>query len=81
MSGQSLVYLLEAGAVLFVVWFVIRFVLAIIRPRSDQPLEPADDEMVGVTAPRKRGPYSRTGAVALSPPDDDEDRSIPPVRM
>ena len=81
MSGQSLVYLLEAGAVLFVVWFVVRFVFAIIRPRSDQPLEPADGEMVAVTAPRKRGPHSRAGAIAVSPPDDEEDRSIPPVRI
>lgn len=77
MHGQTLVYVLEVGLVLFVLWFVVRFVLAAIRPRSDQPFEPADDAMAGVRVPRKRGPHDRTGAVALSEPDDDEDDVLP----
>lgn len=81
MHGQTLVYVFEIGFVVFVVLFVVRFVLAVIRPRTEQPFETDDDDMEGVTVPGKRGPRGRLGAVALSPPDDEQDDTFPPTRM
>ena len=63
-------------------WLVLRFALRLLTPR--EPSESLDDPMVGdpfagVTAPKKKGPHNRSGAVALVEPDeDDENRSYPP---
>jgi hypothetical protein len=60
-------------------WLVWRFVGALFRPH--QPAEPVDDPFALVTAPRKRGPKGRTGAVALEEPDDDGPVDCFPPRM
>lgn len=68
-GGQAFGYLFEVAIVLFFIWFVVRFVLAVIRARREQPIEPPADDMAGVPAPRKGGPRDKAAAVALSPPD------------
>jgi len=66
-----------------VLWLVFRFVRS--QFRSREPSETVggvggQDPFSGVRSPKKRGPQSRSGAVALAEPDDDEDepRSFPP---
>lgn len=58
-------------------WLVWRFVAPLFRPR--QPAEPVDPFAL-VTAPRKRGPKGRTGAVALEEPNDDGPADCSPPR-
>lgn len=66
-----------------VLWLVFRFVR-----RQFQSREPSEttggaggqDPFAGVRSPKKHGPQSRSGAVALAEPDGDEEehRSYPP---
>lgn len=81
MRGETLIYILEVGAVIFVIWLVWRFVQAVMRFRGGSPREPIDDDSLGVRAPRKRGPHGRAGAVALAQPDDDDDEMPAPRRL
>ena len=66
-------------------WLVLRFVLSLVSPREpsesiDDPL--VDDPLAGVPAPKRRGPQSRSGAVALEEPDEEnENRSFPPRNL
>ena len=67
------------GAVLL--WLVFRFVRSQFRDR-DVPeavggSNPADP-FSSVPSPRKNAPRSRTGAVALEEPEEDEYRTYPP---
>ncbi len=50
------------------------------RLRPQAPAEPVDDPFAPVTAPRKRGPKTRSGAVALEEPDGDDDTDIDPPK-
>ena len=62
-----------------VIWLVFRFVRG--RFQKQEPSESVEDldPLTGVRAPRKRGPQSRSGAIALEEPDEDEgDQSFPP---
>jgi hypothetical protein len=69
---------------MIIVWLVWRFVGSRFSPR--EPSESLDDPRVedpfaGVPSPKRHGPQSRSGAVALAEPDDDEEdesRSFPP---
>jgi hypothetical protein len=66
-------------------WLIIRFVLSLLSPR--EPSESVDDPLVedplaGVPSPQRRGPQTRSGAVALAEPDEeDENRSYPPRNL
>jgi hypothetical protein len=66
-------------------WLIIRFVLSLLSPR--EPSESVDDPLVedplaGVPSPKRRGPQTRSGAVALAEPDEeDENRSYPPRNL
>jgi len=42
------------------------------RRRVEPPQAPPHDPYAYRTAPRKRGPYDRSGAVAVLEPDEDE---------
>jgi hypothetical protein len=65
---------------LMVLWVVVRFVRSLLSPR--EPSESRGDPLAGVPAPKRRGPQSRSGAVALAEPDeDDENRSFPPRKL
>jgi hypothetical protein len=65
-----------------VLWLVLRFVRTLLSSREpseslEDPL--VEDPLAGVTAPKKQGPHTRSGAVALAEPDEDDDnRSYPP---
>jgi len=66
--------LLLAFLALGALWLLLRRLL---RPRA--PAEPADDPFALVSAPLKRGPKGRSGAVAVEEPDDDDaGASYPP---
>jgi len=45
------------------------------RSQVEPPPAPTHDPYAYSTAPRRRGPYDRSGAVAVLEPDDDESRS------
>jgi hypothetical protein len=66
-------------------WLIIRFVLSLLSPR--EPSESVDDPLVedplaGVPSPKRRGPQTRSGPVALAEPDEeDENRSYPPRNL
>ena len=63
-----------------VLWSVLRFVRNLFRPR--EPSESVEDPLARVPSPKRRGPQSRSGAVALAEPDEeDEDRSYPPRNL
>ncbi len=66
----------ELAIAAVVLWFVLRFVRNLFRPR--EPSESIEDPLAGVPSPKRRGPQNRSGAVALAEPDEeDEDRSYP----
>jgi len=67
---------LAIGAV--VLWFVLRFVRNLFRPR--EPSESVEDPLAGVPSPKRRGPQNRSGAVALAEPDEDDGNSSYPPR-
>ncbi len=70
----------ELAIVAVVLWFVLRFIRNLFRPR--EPSESVEDPLAGVPSPKKRGPQNRSGAVALAEPDEeDEDRSYPPRNL
>jgi hypothetical protein len=57
-----------------VLWLVFRFVLSLLSPRTpsesmDDPL--VEDPLAGVPSPKRRGPQTRSGAVALAEPDEE----------
>jgi hypothetical protein len=66
-------------------WLILRFVLSLLSPREpsqsmDDPL--VEDPLAGVPSPKRRGPHTRSGAVALAEPDEeDENRSYPPRNL
>jgi len=68
-----------------VLWLVLRFVGMLLSPQApseslDEPL--VEDPLAGVPSPKKRGPQTRSGAVALAEPDEeDENRSYPPRNL
>jgi hypothetical protein len=70
---------------LVVLWLVLRFVQS--RFTSRELSESRGDPRVGgplpgVTAPKKRGPQNRSGAVALAEPnEEDENRSFHPSNL
>ena len=67
----------ELAIVAVVLWFVLRFVRNLFRPR--EPSESVEDPLAGVPSPKRRAPQNRAGAVALAEPDEeDENRSFPP---
>ena len=47
------------------------------RRKVEPPPAPPHDPYAYRTAPRKRGPYDRGGAVAVLEPDEDDSRSSP----
>jgi hypothetical protein len=51
-------------------WFVWRFLNALLHPR--RPVDPVDDPDASVLAPRKKPPQAKSGAVALEEPEDDD---------
>jgi hypothetical protein len=64
---------------LALLWFVFRFVRSKFRPREPSETVEDQDPFAGVRSPNKRGPQSRSGAVALAEPDEaEEDQSFPP---
>jgi len=70
----------ELAIVAVVLWFALRFIRTLFRPR--EPSESIEDPLAGVPSPKKRGPQNRSGAVALAEPDEgDEDRSYPPRNL
>ncbi len=70
----------ELAIVAVVLWFVLRFIRDLFRPRK--PTDSVDDPLAGVPSPKKRGPQNRSGAVALAEPDEeDEDRGYPPRNL
>jgi len=67
----------QLAIVALVLWFVLRFVRNLFRPR--EPSESVEDPLAVVPSPKRRGPQNRSGAVALAEPDEeDEDLSYPP---
>jgi hypothetical protein len=66
-------------------WLVLRFVLSRFGHREPSashgdPL--VEDPFSRVPSPKKRGPQSRSGAVALAEPDEeDENRTFPPRNL
>jgi hypothetical protein len=52
-----------------------RFLEGLFGRRQVEPPPAPHDPYAYRTAPRKRGPYDRSGAVAVLEPDDDEVRS------
>ncbi|MDQ6653020.1 MAG: hypothetical protein M3Y84_09780 [Acidobacteriota bacterium] len=50
------------------------------RKQIEPPPTPPHDPYAYSTAPRKRGPYERGGAVAVLEPDDEESRDYHPER-
>jgi hypothetical protein len=70
----------QLALVIAVVWLVLRFVRNLFRPR--EPSESVEDPLAAVPAPKRRGPQSRSGAVALAEPDEeDENRRFPPRNL
>ncbi len=70
----------QVAVVLVVLWFVLRFVRNLFRPR--EPSESVEDPLAGVPSPKRRGPQNRSGAVALAEPDEEDgDRSYPPRNL
>jgi hypothetical protein len=66
-----------------VLWFVLRFVRSLFRPREpseslEDPL--VEDPLASVPSPKRPGPQSRSGAVALAEPDE-EDEDYPPRNL
>jgi hypothetical protein len=50
--------------------------------RKPEPEPEPEDPFSGVRSPTKRGPQSRSGAVALAEPnEEDENRSYPPRNL
>jgi hypothetical protein len=76
---QALWSLVIAAVVL---WLVFRFVRSQFRsPEHSETIGGVEGQgpFAGVRSPKKRGPQSRSGAVALAEPDEDEEhRSYPP---
>jgi hypothetical protein len=68
-----------------VLWLVLRFVLSLLSPRepSESMHDPLmEDPLAGVPSPKRRGPQTRSGAVALAEPDEeDENRGYPPRNL
>jgi len=65
--------------VAFLLWLVFPFVRSKFSPREPSETVEDQDPFAGVRSPNKRGPRSRSGAVALAEPDEDqEDQSFPP---
>jgi hypothetical protein len=71
-------FLWEGLVALLAIYLVFRLVTRFLYPRS--PAEPVDDPFAPVTAPRQRGPKSRSGAVALEEPDDNDPADCFPPR-
>jgi hypothetical protein len=70
----------QLAIALAVLWLVVRFLRNLFRPR--EPSESVEDPSPGVPSPKRRGPQTRSGAVALAEPDEeDEDRSFPPRNL
>ena len=64
---------------LLALWLVFLFVRSVFRRR---PSDAVEDPLAGVPATRKRGPGSRSGAVALAEPDEEgEDGSSTPPNL
>jgi hypothetical protein len=51
-----------------------RFLGGLFGRKATEPPRPPHDPYAYRTAPRKRGPYERGGAVAVLEPDDEESR-------
>ena len=51
------------------------------RKPIEPPPTPPHDPYAYSTAPRKRGPYDRSGAVAVLEPDSEEARSSQPAKV
>ena len=72
----------QLAIAIVILWLVVRFVRSRFSPREpsqslDDPL--VEDPFAGVRSPKKHGPHSRSGAVALEEPnEEDENRSFPP---
>jgi len=65
-------------AFLWLVWYLIDRKLSRREP-SGEVDGPRRDPLAGVPSPKKRGPQSRSGAVALAEPDEEDDsRNFPP---
>jgi negative regulator of sigma E activity len=64
---QLFLQLQIAALAIWLSWALIRKML---RPRA--PAEPAEDPFAEVSAPLKRNPKGRTGAVAIEEPEEGE---------
>ena len=62
--------LIAIAAIASVWWFIRRFFLAPSEPTA--PVDPYSE----VSAPRKRNPKDRAGAVAVEEPDEEEDQGF-----
>ena len=66
-------------AFLALIWYMIDKRLTSREPSAEVDGPGRHPPFSGVPAPKKRGPRSRSGAVALEEPDDEDgDRSYPP---
>jgi hypothetical protein len=75
-----MVIFLEKILVLFAAWAIWSLFSRFLRLRA--PAEPADDPFALVSAPLRRGPKGRSGAVAIEEPEgDDGDVLFPPRSM
>jgi len=62
-------------------WLVFRFVRSSFQPQrpTEEFEDTVEDPTSDVPAPKNRGPRTRSGAVALAEPEDqNEDRTYPP---
>jgi len=70
----------QLAIVALVLWFVLRFVRNLFKPR--EPSESVEDPLAGVLSPKRRGPHNRSGAVALAEPnEEDENSNFPPRNL
>ncbi len=72
---QAFLQLLIAALAVWAAWSLIRKML-----RPGAPAEPAEDPLAEVSAPLKRNPKGRTGAVAVAEPEESENPEAFPPR-
>jgi threonine/homoserine/homoserine lactone efflux protein len=68
-------------SVAVLLWLVFRFVRSKFHPREPAEAVGDQDPFAGVRSPNKRGPWGRSGAVAMAEPDEGEEVQPYPPRM
>ena len=72
---QAFLQLLIVALVIWAAWALIRKML-----RPGAPAEPSEEPFADVSAPLKRNPKGRAGAVAVAEPEEGEDPETFPPR-